>query len=218
MKKANSILATMAVLCGAQLAGAHLVAGSISLKSGDRVKAGEVINVKWNVSNAHSPGKFDFNLSTDGGASFDATGSKTFPLNSGEYTFAWTVPNKPSTTAQFQVCQYNGPTLNCTGVYVLNSPNFIIESGSTVKEGAESPKAELRFVSEPHQLEISFSLAHDERVVLQAFDARGRLLSTLIDKSYKAGEHRISVFSTALAATSAKLFQLRRGNEVENFR
>lgn len=220
MKKANSILAAVAMFCGAQWAGAHLVAGSLSIKASDKFKTGEVVAVKWRQNEGHA-GKYDFKYSKDGGTTFvDVEKGKQMPTAAGELTYSWTVPNEAAAHAVFKVCQQAGsnPAACSDATYMLQSPHFTIESGSAVRPFAGSEGAGLRFDAGSRNLEVSFSLARGERVTLLAYDAGGRLLATLVDKDYAAGDHRFSAFSNALDVSGAKLFQLRLGDQVHSLR
>ncbi|HKP97320.1 MAG TPA: hypothetical protein VJ385_16350 [Fibrobacteria bacterium] len=65
-------------------------------------------------------------------------------------------------------------------------------------------------------MDVSFGLAGSEAVLLQAFDARGRLVATLIEGNYAAGEHDLSVFSNRLITGSGSpVFRLKVGNRVK---
>ena len=195
---------------------AHLEPGSLSVKAGDKLQVGATVQVKWTVESTHAPGSFDINLSTNGGTSFEKIETKTFPLTPGEFTYSLTVPNKPSTTAQIQLCQYDG-TVKCTGVYTLKSPNFTIEAGSSISdEGRSSVSPGLRFNAGTRNLEADFELVKDEKVVIQAFNAQGKLVATLLDGTQEVGVHKLSIFSNGLDNSSPLVFQMRIGDQVHS--
>lgn len=215
MNKSRNLVAAVGILGGAFLAEAHLVAGSLSVKAGDKVKAGDVVNVKWTISVTHAPGDFDISVSTNGGGAFQKVETKKFPLSPAEVTYAWTVPNTPSTTAQIQICQHSGSN-NCE--YSLKSGNFTIEASSSILDKSASiPAPALRFDAVTRNLEVSFLSAKEERVTVLAFDAKGKVEASLLDGRYSAGTHKVSIFSNRLERVGSLVFQLRIGDQVYSF-
>jgi hypothetical protein len=63
-------------------------------------------------------------------------------------------------------------------------------------------------------VDVSFSLARNESVSLQAFDTQGRLVATLLEGAYGPGNHKRSVFSNRLGAlTGSLIFRLQAGDQ-----
>ena len=65
-------------------------------------------------------------------------------------------------------------------------------------------------------MNVSFALAESGPVLLQAFDTRGRLMATLVERDFAAGSHTLSLFSNRLETSRALLFKLTAGAQVQS--
>jgi hypothetical protein len=214
MNGRHGFAGVMAIVGLSIAAEAHLQAGSLTIKGNEKFKVGEKVSVKWTVENTHAPGKFDLNLSTNGGTSFELIETKTFPLSPGEYTYEWMVPNNPSTTAQLQVCQYDG-IARCSGVYTLKSNNFTIETGTSIPpKKVISSVSSFTFDPDSKSLEFSFKIVREETVKILVLDAQGKEVASLLDGKLSPGLHKKSFYSNALNAYKTLLIQIRIGSEV----
>lgn len=64
-------------------------------------------------------------------------------------------------------------------------------------------------------IEVTFGMDEAAPVSLQAFDAQGRALATLLEGPQPAGYHHLSVFSNRLQGLDGRAyFQLRAGGRV----
>jgi hypothetical protein len=213
----NNLKTTLALLAmTGTLASAHLKAGSLSVKGGETFIVGEVVKVTLVQNVGHNDGRYDFYYSIDGGTKWtEIVGGFLGPKGDGDTVkYSWTVPNKPTTTAQFRACQLAGG--ECVDAnYILKSPNFTISTTSgVVAPGIAASAPTLRFDGLTNSLEAEFSLASAERVTLQILAADGRVVATLVDGNRDAGHHRFSVFSNSLAtATGHYVLKLTLGSE-----
>ncbi len=214
----NFKISLAAVLVAGTLASAHLEQGSLSIKGGENFKIGDVVKVSLVQTVGHNNGKYDFYYSTNSGTNWtEIVGGFQGPKADGDTVkYNWTVPNKPSTTAQFRACQLAGG--ECTDpIYILKSPNFTISTtGGTGIRGIASRASapSLAYDALTRSLDASFELAGSERVSLQILDARGEVVATLVDGRREAGFHRVSVFSNRLEGVSGHfVLKLTLGSE-----
>jgi hypothetical protein len=206
----------LAVISAAGLASAHLQQGSLSIKGGETFHVGEVVTVTLIQTVGHNNGKYDFYYSKDGGSKWtEIIGNWQGPKEDGAtVTYKWTVPNQPSTTAQFRACQLAGG--ECVDpIYILKSGNFTITNATGIVEmQARSGEPSLRFDPATHALQADFDLARAEDVSLQVLDAAGHEVATLLQGRQEAGSHRVSVFSNRLENASGHLLlNLTMGSE-----
>ena len=184
---------------------AHLKAGSLSIKGGETFTVGEKVTVTFVQTVGHNDGRFDFYFSKNGGTAWTEFAAK-WPGPKGDnetITYVWTVPNSVTTTGQFRACQLAGG--ECTDAnYILKSGNFtIVAAGSGVEPGVRALTPALEFAREG--VTAAFTLPAAGRVSLQAFDASGRVLATLLDGEKQAGDHRLSLFSNRLQQASGNV-------------
>jgi hypothetical protein len=208
----------LAILAMAIAAEAHLVAGSLSIKGGETFSAGSSVNVKWRQDAGHD-GKYDFKFSNDGGANWVTVDEeKQMPATTGEITYVWTVPSQPTTQGQFRVCQLNGGIEKACddATYMLKSPNFIVATGNSIRSATALGAGSLSYDARTCNLDISFMLAAEGEVLVQAFDASGRLIATLLGGRRPAGSHRVSVFSNRLEAGAPAIFRLTAGGKIQS--
>lgn len=211
MNGRRGIAGAVAIWGLALAAEAHLVAGSLSIKGGETFSAGSTVNVKWSQDVGHD-GKYDFKYSKDGGTTWtDVEKNKQLPTAAGEITYVWTVPGEATTQGQFRVCQQAGGAACTDATYMLKSPNFTVTAGSPVRPAAVPEAGSLAYDARTRNLEVSFALSAEGVVLVQAFDAGGRLLATLLEGRRPAGSHRVSVFSSRLAADAPVVFRLTAG-------
>ncbi|HLP40558.1 MAG TPA: hypothetical protein VK465_03540 [Fibrobacteria bacterium] len=218
MKQAMMGWMAVGVLGAAMAAEAHV--GSLSIKGGEKYKVGQVVNVSLNVVSAHSPNKFDLTYSTNGGTSFEKVETKT-ATGGGVKTFAWTVPNKPSTTAQFKICQWDdNSNTDKTCAYKVVSPNFTIEAATTGLSQGKSLSADSRlgFETASGKVMASFTLTAPAKVLIQAFTLKGELVSTLLDEVKGPGAHNLNFDDVSLSSSLPKLFRMSIGDEVTEFK
>lgn len=184
---------------------AHLKSGSLSIKGGESFTVGEKVTVTFVQTVGHNDGRFDFYFSKNGGTSWTEFAAK-WPGPKGDnetISYVWTVPNSETTIGQFRACQLAGG--ECTDAnYILKSGNFTIKAaGAGVEPGARALTPALEFAREGVTAE--FNLPTAGRVTLQAFDASGRVLATLVDAEKAAGDHRLSLFSNRLQQASGNV-------------
>jgi hypothetical protein len=215
------------LLCGGVIH-AHLVDGSLLPQGGETISVGDVVSINWKTETNHLPrsgvGGIDIAFSKDAGSTW--TNIKAgFNDNEKINTFKWTVPaNLTTSTGMLRICQ-SGP---CTDQKVSkpgeNGAPWILVSGLvTIQQStalAATPNGAhniaMDFNPSTRNVDVSFSLARQEAVLLQAFDTQGRLAATLIDGNYAAGSHALSVFSNGLAGNGGSLvFKLKVGDQVK---
>jgi hypothetical protein len=185
----------MCVAC----ASAHLKAGSLNPKGGETFAIGQKVLISWVQSQAHDR-KYDLYFSKNGGTSWTEFEANWIGAAGDNDTckYQWTVPaNSATTQGQLRVCQMAGG--HCTdAAYVLKSGNFTITASSAVQPQADGAAGSLAFDPASRALAVAFSLSAPARVALRAFDARGRLLATLMDEDKSAGDFALSLFSNRL--------------------
>jgi hypothetical protein len=199
------------------VAEAHIVKGSLSLKGGETLSAGSVVNVTWTQMFGHNDGKYRIRYSSDGGTNWtDVEASWQGPKgDNAAMTYPWTVPSTATTQGRLHVSMIRGGLTDAD--YNLNTTNFTV-SGSSVIRGIGSDRgASLRFDAMTRNLNVSFALDKGTRVSVIAYDARGKALATMLDREYAAGSHSLSLFSNGLDATQALVFRLRLGDELISF-
>lgn len=205
-------------------ASAHL--GQLTMpKAGDTYAAGSTVAVKWTVPTPHTTQ--DLAYSQDGKTWTTITTGLARTVSS----YTWTVPDKPSTTTRFRVCQRDGANVQgCTdthntqslgsaipvtggGVYTAITGNFTVTGGGTpVKPLAGSHVgARIQYDASARAIGLSFDMESRARVVLQAYDLKGNLLATLLDMEKAAGRHVLSVFSNALPTGKVAVLRLQTG-------
>jgi hypothetical protein len=214
------------ILLAASINHAHLIASSLSPKGGETIFVNQPLTISWTTEENH-PDKagVDLAYSKDGGKTWEKfkTGiSDTEKDNS----FRWTIgPAEPTTQGKIRVCQA-GP---CTdkmdttkaggipGPWYLVSGVFTVQASTAIASPAESGvRLSLDFRPDTRNVEVSFALAARQAVLLQAFDMQGRLVATLLQGDYAAGEHALSVFSNRTASANESLvFRLKVGDQVK---
>lgn len=229
MKRKYALKAGLVILMAAALAGAHLGDKSLSIKGGETFAPNQSVPIKWNVSVLHSGS--DIDLSLNGGASW-TTIKEDFKESSGTNTFNWTVTGAASQTARIRICQHgsstsagcrnqdvtDSPSGTVNGNYILVSPAFTISAPSGLGQAAAPQGAfALDFIPATRNVNVSFALAASGPVLLQAFDAGGRLVATLVESDFAAGSHKLSLFSNRLQTTGALLFKLKAGAQVQSY-
>jgi hypothetical protein len=210
------------VLGSAMLASAHL--GTLTApKANDSFAAGASVNVRWSVATPHNTQ--DLAYSTNG----TTWTSITTGLGANVNSFNWTVPAIKSTTVRFRVCQRDGGG-GCTDahntsspsrgialagggeVYTVISGNFTVTEASTaIHSQAAVGAPRIGFDGASRSVNAVFRLDASGKVLLEAFDAQGRLLVTLVDKEMAVGEHDLSVFSNRLPAAGTAVIRLQAG-------
>ncbi|MEO6096635.1 MAG: hypothetical protein ABIW76_13425 [Fibrobacteria bacterium] len=211
-------------LLGAGLTHAHLVATSLLPKGGETLKVGDNISISWDTQTNHNEG-IDIALSKDGGTTWkDLKTGLNDNVKLGN-TFKWVVTADAETqNGLFRVCQ-SGPCTNqkvsrATGNggpwYLVSGAVTISPTASGILGPQSASGVDMDFNPSTRNVEVSFSLARSEVVLLQAFDAQGRLATTLIDGDYAAGSHALSVFSNGLTANGGSLvFKLKVGDQAK---
>ncbi|MEO7777668.1 MAG: hypothetical protein ABIY63_09065 [Fibrobacteria bacterium] len=96
-----------------------------------------------------------------------------------------------------------------SGVFTVQAATGLVstsESGNPIS---------LDFSPATRNVEVSLSLATSQAVLLQAFDMQGRLVATLLQGNYAAGNHAFSVFSNRVTAANESLvFRLKVGEQI----
>lgn len=201
----------------ASLSGAHLIDNSLEPKGAATLTVGQVVAIKWTADINHPTNKegIDIGFSKDGGATWQIL-REGFGDNEKNNTFNWTVPASAVTAqGKFRICQ-SGPCTDAQNKsnaqaerppWVLVSPTtFTVQSSTGMATPAQSAEGlSIDFLAQTGNVDASFALARPGEVRLQAFDAQGRLIATLIQGKYAAGSHKVSAFSNRLASTSGSL-------------
>jgi hypothetical protein len=218
----NARFLTGSILAAAALASAHL--GALTEpKAGSSYAAGSTLTVKWSVPQPH--GTQDLAYSQDGSTWVNITTGLLNTVN----TYEWTVPNKPSATTRFRVCQRDGGT-GCTNaqntqslgnaisvgggrVYTAVTSNFTISAVTGLAATATADLPRIAFDAATRNVKLSFRMEKAGRVLLEAFDTQGRLLATLLDTEKPEGGHSLSVFSHRLPAAGAVILRLQAGHQ-----
>jgi hypothetical protein len=206
------------------MASAHLSPTDLAPVGGATLKIGDPFVITWTETVHHD--LTDLALSVDDGATF--TNFKTgFQDINGKNTFKWTVAGAESKKAKIRICQESGkPCTNAdkvtdnsgnAGHYVLITSAFTITAGTSALQAvqhAEQPYS-IGFNPGTRNVDVSLGLARAEDVSLQAFDFQGRLVATLTQGRFEAGEHKLSLFSNRLESSAKSLiFRLQLGNQV----
>jgi hypothetical protein len=229
----NGLKAGLLILMVAGLASAHLTDDDKALKptAGESVIIGSTYKITWTVA-IHHTGGTNIDLSTDGGTTW-TTIKENFADVGTVNNFNWTVAGTATDNALIRICQHGTiPVKAClatektsrvdqtpNGNYVKVTSPFKLISGSTALRQTETDKAPfvLDFNPDTRNVNVSFALAETGPVLLQAFDARGRLIATLAQDEFTAGEHKLSLFSNALAANGGSLvFKLKAGGQIHS--
>lgn len=229
MLRKNGLKAGFVILTAAGLAGAHLGETSLSIKGGENFAPNQSVAIKWSVNVLHEGS--DIDLSVNGGTSW-TTLKEDFKETSGTNTYNWTVTAAATQTARIRICQHqskttagcrsqdvnNAPTNPINGNYILVSPAFTISGTSGLGQSAAQQGAfALDFFPATRNVNVSFVLAESGPVLLQAFDSRGRLIATLVERDFAAGSHKLSLFSNRLDISGALLFKLTAGAQVQSY-
>jgi hypothetical protein len=228
MLRMNGMKMGMMVLVTAAMAGAHLSADGMKPTAGESLNPGTTYKITWKVAVLHNGSNID--LSSNGGQTW-TTIKENFQEVSGTNNFNWTVAGAATQTAKIRICQHGGnkackdtdrtnllSSTTAEGNYVLISPTFTIATVTGLSQPAASQSAfVLDFNPDTRNVNVSFALAETGPVLLQAFDARGRLAATLAQDEFTAGEHKLSLFSNALAANGGSLvFKLKVGGQIHS--
>jgi hypothetical protein len=222
MKKMILPLCVMAA--GMGMASAHLVKINAPV-SGTTLNVGTETTISWDVMFTHIH-KYDFSFSKDGGKTWTKFASNvTVADQAGKTaTFKW-IPDGATTEGRIRICQKGKSTTEecndntpsqVSEPYMLQSTgNFTVQGASGVARNARAARTDLRFNADTRNLEVTLDLPAAERVVLEAFDARGELVATLFDGTQEAGSRGFSVFSNRLQTGMPLVFKLRAGNDVQ---
>jgi hypothetical protein len=232
MSQKNGLKTGLVILTAAGLAGAHLTEKSLSIKGGETFTPNQSITITWSVGILHAGS--DIDLSVNGGTSW-TTLKEDFVELGGSNSFKWTVAGPATKTARIRICQHQSKTTaGCrdrdttnspsetipanNGNYILVSPAFTIASTSGLGQPAASQGGfAIDFKPAIRNVNVSFALAESGPVLLQTFDARGRLVATLVDGDYAAGSHKLSLFSNRLDGSASSLvFKIKAGNQVHS--
>jgi len=218
MQKPISSLMAVSALALASFASAQVQPGSLSIKGGETFTVGQVVDVSLIQTLGHNNGKYDFYYSKDNGTKWtEIIGNYQGPKEDGAtVTYKWTVPNAVTTQGMFRACEMAGG--ECLDpAYILKSGAFsIVPVGTGLNQaGSKTGSApSMSYATETRSLETSFELGAAQKVTLQAFDGRGRLLATLLDGRREAGIHHLSLFSNRLETVSGQvLFRLTLGGD-----
>ena len=230
MLKRNWLTAGVLVLSTAGLASAHLFADGLKPTSGETLNVGDTYTITWKEQFNHAKGT-NIDLSLDGGTTW-TTIKENFADAMDVNTFKWTVAGTASTTAKIRICQHDGGTVKAcldseksnsltaapNGNYVLVTSAFTIAAGTSgVKMASAAQGFSLDFRPDTRNVQVSFGLAEGKPVLLQAFTTQGRLLATLVQGDFAAGEHNLSLFSDRLDVTGGSLlFKLTVGDQVQS--
>lgn len=173
-------------------------------EGGEKLAAGSTFTVKWTADDHDCV--YNLYHSADSGKTW-----KTIVLNLAKATrqHSWTVPTQGSTKAMVRVFQDNATGSDLEG----KSKVFTIQ-GSTGIPGAAPVAEGIWLRSGAGGLEVGFDLAQPEKVVLQAFDVRGKLVANLLEGRREAGRNVISLFSTRLQSAGPLVFKLALGDQI----
>lgn len=197
---------------------AHLVAGSLSVKGGESYKAGDMVMVSWTQSAGHNDGKYTIRYSKNGGTDWSVV-EEVFQGPKGDnvaVTYHWTVPAGATAQGKIHVNFTRGGLTDAN--YNLISGNFTVTGSSAIHStpaDAANPYS-LRFNAATRSLQASFFMAQEGQAQIQAFDANGKLVATLLEGHRAAGSHDLSIFSNRLDASFPLVFQLRMGDRVHS--
>lgn len=217
-----------AILIAATYASAHLNPVT-NPKASQSLEAGSMVMITWSVDQPHN--NQDLAYSTDG----KTWTNITTDLGKSATSFNWKVPSTPSTTVRVRVCQkenIGGTVTGCTDnentqnlsagkqvtggkIYTAITGNFTIQGGTGVraaKAAARTGRPMLNASS--NKVEASFNLENSSRVLLQAFDAQGRLVATLMDENRAGGPQSISVPAEDFGGNRATVYRLQTAEQV----
>jgi hypothetical protein len=213
----------MAVLAAVGLAGAHLVAGTLTMSPASPFTAGALVTVGWTVDVAHGlPINIDF--SSDGGTTWKPVKAGLADTKGGA-TYKMTMPTDVTSHGKLRVCQGTATAcatvtvsqpsgVNQSAPYALVSNELSI-TGTSAIHAAPRQSSSMGFEQASGKFVANFNLIRDEDVVLQAFDFQGRLQATLLQGSFQAGQNKIAVLvPQTLVASPAYVFRLKLGESV----
>lgn len=217
-------------MTAAGMASAHLFADGLKPTAGEALSVGATYKITWKEQFNHAKGT-NIDLSTDGGSTW-TTIKENFNDAQGDNSFNWTVAGTATATAKIRICQHDGGTVKAcadadntnsltsapNGNYVLVTSAFTIGSSTGIHSvSAASGAFTVDFRPETRNVDVSFGLSESKPVLLQAFDTQGRLLATLVQGDFAAGNHKLSLFSNRLDASGNSLiFKLKVGNQVQS--
>jgi hypothetical protein len=209
MRIAKSGISILAVLLASSVSSAHLLAGSLSIKGGEEFVVGSKVTVTFTQSVGHNNGQYDFYFSKDGGTTwteFEAhwQGPKG---DNAVITYVWTIPNSVTTKGAFRACQLAGG--ECVdNNYILKSGNFTVATVASgiVNSSTQGTSPSMEFNPLTASVDVAFSMATAGPVSLQALDAQGKVIATLLDGTRDAGQYQLSLFSNRLKANRGPLF------------
>jgi hypothetical protein len=217
------------IAAAAGMANAHLSMDGLKPAAGEVLKIGSTYAVTWKEVNNHAKGS-NIDLSVDGGKTW-STIKKDYADNLGTNTFNWTVAGAATTTAKLRICQHEGTpvtacrdvdnvnalTADINGNYFMITGAFTIAATTGIRSVSGASGFSVDFRPETRNVDVAFGLADNRPVLLQAFDTQGRLLATLIQGDFAAGEHKLSLFSGLLNGSGGSLiFKLKVGDQVQS--
>lgn len=217
----SSKIFLLATLTCASLATAQMKQETLVPKGGEIFQVGTAMNIEWMGTKPIQ--KYDIYLSKDGGKTWPTSGEfvagdSIRSSADGKFVYRWTPPASAATTqGRLRICQMSGGGGHCTvpGTYTIISPgNFTITTSSEVQASGMSNGTSLAYRTESRSVDIAFFLKESRNVSLEAFDAQGKLVATLLDGRKQPGSHRFSVFSNRLPSAGSLVFKLRLGDEV----
>lgn len=142
-------------------------------------------DITWTASDDTAVESVTLRLSRDGGLSYPEIIASGI-ADTGSY--AWTVTGPASTTCRIQVSALDG-AMNST--VVESSGDFVINPTTGIDH--DVPLATALVSAHPNPFNprttISFNLGADTHARLQVFSVDGSLITTLVDRSLRAGPH-----------------------------
>jgi hypothetical protein len=223
MRTKNWQAAGLLVLSAMGMAGAHLDASGLKPAGGETFTVGTPTKITWKVSVPHD-GKMNIDFSKDNGSTWKTVKAYT-AAGTGDQEFNWT-PDATTEQGKIRICQTAGAPA-CTDAqntsnpgtsapYILVTSSFKVVAVTGISQRSQPAGDDfVAFNPDARSLDVFFQLAEVDDVALQAFDAQGHLLATLLEGRQGAGAHKLSVFSNRLNSFSGALvFKLKVGDKV----
>ncbi len=212
INKITKVLSIAAVLV-VSVSMAHI--NTLNIKGGETFTPGAKQTISWVLATAHGS-SFSISYSKDGGTTW-AKVVDNLPLvaQGATASYSWTIPTETTTKGMIWVNHVTSTPPNLTGAdYNLKSGVFTVGPTSSINTNNTEIKSTLAYNTSTQSIAVAYSLVNNENVTLEAFDASGKLLVTLLNQNQNAGAYNQTISTQQIVAKGQIIFKLKVGNEV----
>ena len=176
-------------------------------EGGEKINGGSIFTIAWDADDHNCV--YNLYFSPDSGENWSVI---VLDLPQTVRSFKWTVPDENTDKGVIRILQDN-----MTGSDLDDrSTAFQVLATSGVGDIPAAP-ADLSLEFQPDRAVVALDLVRTAKVQVDAFDAHGRLVATLLKDRLASGKHQFYL-STSGLPTQPLIFKVRIGEKVRTFR